>query len=100
MIFTLKYDASTDPLTGVIFVVVFLVVFVIVGLISDKTGDTSKVEKWIDVVPSERTGNKSKATARTKRRRRLEDKYNLGYGALSHHSDEDMDKIEPRKKSS
>lgn len=100
MIFILKYDASTDPLTGIIFVIIFLAVFVVLGLIGDKTGDYSPMEKWSKNVPSERTGNRTKAAARRKRRRKLEEKYNLGYGSLSHHSDEDMDKIEPRRSSS
>ena len=94
----LAYDASSDPVFGLVFIVVFLVVFVVLGLIGDKTGNYDAVEKWSKIVPNEATGNRGKRNKRRKKRRELEKKYNLDYESLSYHTEQDLYDLEKRLK--
>ena len=97
-------DVGSDPVHGVIVVFIAIIIYAIWASVSPDS-----LEKHITsnkVVPYSQGKDEyghslnpgSRRSRQRARRRRLEEKYNLGLYSLYHASDEEMDKIEPRKK--
>ena len=91
MVNLIALDFGTNPVHGFITLIITLLVYVIWAFVSEDS-----LAKHIE--KSKRHGEAPRgsnlANARTKRRRRLEKKYNLGYLALYAASTYEMDELE------
>ena len=90
-----KSDFGSDPEQGFITIIIFIVVMIVFYAISPNDAES--------VMRGQQGGraanpNRSRRNQLRRRRRRLEEKYGLGYGSLFYSTKEEMDALEERYK--